>query len=166
MAKHRDILGNEREIEDKTITISLEKYNTLIIKEAIAIQTKNKEKKLVQDTDELLEMYNDIVKDLEKLKEYQQLEEQGTLIKLPFKAGDWVYLISENFIEPCTVEAIFLSDYMDKEWNHSNMAEIYYNREDCPYVSTEIYFTDIGKTVFLTESEAEAKLKDIKANRI
>lgn len=78
MAKHRDILGNEREIEDKTITISLEKYNTLIIKEAIAdglIQTKNKEKKLVQDTDELLEMYNDIVKDLEKLKEYQQLEE-------------------------------------------------------------------------------------------
>lgn len=46
------------------------------------------------------------------------------------------------------------------------MAEIYYNREDCPYVSTEIYFTDIGKTVFLTESEAEAKLKDIKANRI
>ena len=169
MAKHRDILGNEREIEDKTITISLEKYNTLIIKEAIAdglIQTKNKEKKLVQDTDELLEMYNDIVKELEKLKEYQQLEEQGTLIKLPFKAGDWVYLISENFIEPCTVEAIFLSDYMDKEWNHSNMAEIYYNREDCPYVSTEIYFTDIGKTVFLTESEAEAKLKDIKANRI
>lgn len=55
MAKHRDILGNEREIEDKTITISLEKYNTLIIKEAIAdglIQAKNKEKKLVQDTDE------------------------------------------------------------------------------------------------------------------
>lgn len=35
MAKHRDILGNEREIEDKTITISLERYNTLIIKEAI-----------------------------------------------------------------------------------------------------------------------------------
>ena len=45
MAKHRDILGNEREIEDKTITISLEKYNTLIIKEAIAdglIQTKTR----------------------------------------------------------------------------------------------------------------------------
>ena len=35
MAKYRDILGNEREVEDKTITISLERYNTLIIKEAI-----------------------------------------------------------------------------------------------------------------------------------
>lgn len=76
MAKYRDILGNESEIEDKTITISLEKYNTLIIKEAIAdglIQVKNKEKKLVQDTDELLEMYNDVVKDLEKFKEYVKI---------------------------------------------------------------------------------------------
>lgn len=76
MAKYRDILGNEREIEDTTITISLEKYNTLIIKEAIAdglIQAKNKEKKLVQDTDELLEMYNDVVKDLEKFKEYVKI---------------------------------------------------------------------------------------------
>ena len=36
MAKYKDILGNIRECEDKTITISLERYNTLIIKEAIA----------------------------------------------------------------------------------------------------------------------------------
>nr|DAQ48938.1 MAG TPA: hypothetical protein [Caudoviricetes sp.] len=36
MAKYKDILGNTREYEDKTITISLERYNTLIIKEAIA----------------------------------------------------------------------------------------------------------------------------------
>lgn len=36
MAKYKDILGNIRECEDKTITISLERYNTLLIKEAIA----------------------------------------------------------------------------------------------------------------------------------
>ncbi len=36
MAKYKDILGNVREYEDKTITISLERYNALIIKEAIA----------------------------------------------------------------------------------------------------------------------------------
>ena len=35
MAKYKDILGNVRECEDKTITISLERYNALIIKEAI-----------------------------------------------------------------------------------------------------------------------------------
>ena len=41
------------------------------------------------------------------------------------------------------------------------MAEIHYDRDDYPYVSTEIYFTDIGETVFLTETEAEAKLKEM-----
>ena len=47
MAKYRDILGNTREYEDKTIAISLERYNTLIIKEAIAdclVELKKKEK--------------------------------------------------------------------------------------------------------------------------
>lgn len=46
MAKYKDILGNIREYEDKTITISLERYNTLIIK-AIAdclVEAKKKEK--------------------------------------------------------------------------------------------------------------------------
>lgn len=42
------------------------------------------------------------------------------------------------------------------------MAEIYYDRDDCPYVSTEIYFTNIGETVFLTKAEAEAKLKELR----
>lgn len=48
MAKYKDILGNVREYEDNTITISLERYNTLIIKEAIAdrlVEVKKKEKK-------------------------------------------------------------------------------------------------------------------------
>lgn len=46
MAKYKDISGNTREYEDKTITISLERYNTLIIKEAIAdhlVEVKKKE---------------------------------------------------------------------------------------------------------------------------
>lgn len=47
MAKYKDMLGNTRECEDKTITISLERYDTLIIKEAIAdclVEVKKKEK--------------------------------------------------------------------------------------------------------------------------
>lgn len=97
-----------------------------------------------------------------KLKEYEDLEEHGRLIKLPCKVGDRVYQINENFLEPCTVEVIFLADYKDKDGNFCNMAEIHYDRDDCPYVSTEMYFTDIGKTIFLTESEAEAKLKELR----
>ncbi len=44
MAKYKDILGNVRD----TITISLGRYNALIIKEAIAdgfVEVKKKEKK-------------------------------------------------------------------------------------------------------------------------
>lgn len=73
---------------------------------------------------------------LTKLADYEDLEEQGRLLKLPCKVGDTVYYISEGFVEPCTIEVIFLADYTDKNGNCSYMAEIHYDREDCPYVST------------------------------
>lgn len=98
---------------------------------------------------------------LAKLADYEDAEEQGLILRLPCKVGDKVYQIRENFIEPCTVETIFLGNYTDRNGNCCNMAEIYYDRDDCPYVSTEMYFTDIGETVFLTETEAEAKLKEM-----
>ena len=111
--------------------------------------------KVAKDHEQLAEWF-------EKSKEYQQLEEQDRLIKLPCKVGDTVYQIFENFIEPCTVEVIFLGDYTDKDGNHCNMAEIHYDREDCPCVLGDIYFTDFGKTVFLTKSAAEEKLKELR----
>ena len=97
-----------------------------------------------------------------KLAAYEQAEEHGLLLRLPCKVGDKVYQISENFIEQCTVETIFLGNYRDRNGNWCNMAEIYYDRDDCPYVSTEMYFTDIGETVFLTKKEAKAKLKELR----
>lgn len=105
--------------------------------------------------------YEITFKVLQKLGKYEDAEEQGLLLRLPFKVGDKVYQICENFIEPCTVDTIFLGTYMDRNGNWCNMAEIYYDRDDCPYVSTEMYFTDIGETIFLTETEAEAKLAEM-----
>lgn len=101
---------------------------------------------------------------LKELKQYKDLEEQGLLLRLPCEVGDTLHYISDGFIEPCTVETIFISDYTDKYGNCSYMAEIHFDREDCPYVSTEIYFTDIGKTVFLTQAEAEQKLKEMESD--
>ena len=101
---------------------------------------------------------------IDKLAEYEDLEERGLLFRLAVKVGDTLYYISDGFIEPCTVETIFISDYTDKDGNRSYMAEIHFDREDCPYVSTEIYFTDIGKTVFLTQAEAEQKLKEMESD--
>lgn len=98
-------------------------------------------------------------KAVEHLVEYEDAEENGQLIHLPCKVGGTVYELSEGFVEECTVEIIFISNYTDDNGETSYMAELHYEREDCPYISTEIYFTDIGKTVFLTREEAEQALK-------
>ena len=78
---------------------------------------------------------------------------------LPVKVEQTVHYIFDGFIEPCTVEVIFLSDYEDKDGNCTYMADIHFDRDDCPYTVAEIYFTDIGKTIFLTKEEAEKALK-------
>lgn len=88
----------------------------------------------------------------------EHLLENGVIVP-PVKVGQKVYDISEEFIAPCTVEIIYLADYTDRDGNSSYMAEIRFGKEDCPYVAKEIYFTDIGKTVFLTKEEAEKALK-------
>lgn len=88
----------------------------------------------------------------------EYLLENGVIV-LPVKIGQVVYYVLDGFIEPCTVEVIFLSDYEDKDGNCTYMAEIHFDRENCPYTGAEIYFTDIGETVFLTKEEAEKALK-------
>lgn len=86
-----------------------------------------------------------------KLKEYEDLEEQGRLIKLSCKVGDTVYYINpdKNTINELVVYGFdirplqrFVYDYMGARLN----------------------FNQFGKTVFLTKSEAEAKLKELRGN--
>ena len=101
-------------------------------------------------------------KAIDKFAEYENAEEDGRLLVLPCKVGDTVYELCDGFVEECTVETIYIADYTDREGKSSYMAEIHYDREDCPYVSEEIYFSDIGKTVFLTQEAAEQALKERK----
>ena len=76
-----------------------------------------------------------------QLKEYQSLEEQGRLIKLPCKVGDTVYKIinqRDNYddtVYQIVSATIFELSMIDK----------------------------IGKTVFLTKAEAEQKLKEMES---
>ena len=73
---------------------------------------------------------------LMQLKEYQSLEEQGRLIKLPCKVGDDVYYILVIPNEtPCAIDK-------------------------CTFELSDI--NKIGKTLFLTQAEAEAKLKELR----
>lgn len=96
-----------------------------------------------------------------KLKEYEDLEEQGRLIKLPCKVGDVVYAYCDEFgILEYEVDSIVI----DKHITYQCSA---YSEPigDCPSECLDVIEPDIsefGKTTFLTKSEAEAKLKELR----
>ena len=94
-----------------------------------------------------------------KLKEYEDLEEQGKLIKLSCNRGDKIYFIKSAFsIAHFPIEAKVTSICgvdCDNDVMYSSITE--YNKIDRRFKSS-----DIGKTVFLTKSEAEAKLKELR----
>lgn len=89
-----------------------------------------------------------------KLKEYEDLEEQGRLVKLPCKVGDVVYVT-----EPTLVEAMCVRIQLDGDRNG-----IWINAKEYPY-NRWISFKAFGKTIFLTKSEAEAKLKELRCGK-
>lgn len=80
-----------------------------------------------------------------ELKKYEDLEEQGKLLKLPCEVGDTVYTIYSDedgsFVEEPKVEEVSTH----RIWIDS----VYFDYED------------IGKTVFLTREEAESALKKL-----
>ena len=73
-----------------------------------------------------------------KLAVYEDLEEQGLLVRLPCKVGTEVYyILGIPNKTPCVIDkCVFELSDIDK----------------------------IGKTVFLTREEAEKKLEEMKAN--
>ncbi len=83
----------------------------------------------------------------EKLKEYEDLEEQGRLIKLPCKVGDTAYEITG-----ATTHGY--------DWKYLTYEKAYVH--GTVFNLGRLY--DIGKTVFLTKSEAEAKLKELRGD--
>lgn len=94
-----------------------------------------------------------------KLKEYEDLEEQGRLIKLPCKVGDIVYEANadRNIVSEFEVISIVIYSY-SIQFNWQLIDGIYKN---------VVGFSDfdIGKTVFLTKSEAEAKLEELRGTK-
>ena len=78
-----------------------------------------------------------IQKAFEKLAEYEDLDEQGLLLRLPCKVGDTVYLIkSDGKIVPREADMQFLG----------------------------VLWEDYGKEWFLTQTEAEQKLKEMESD--
>ena len=86
-----------------------------------------------------------------KLKDYEDLEEQGRLVKLPCKIGTKVY------------NTTWWGDVQEEVI----VAGKTYYRTDRRHIVSESTFDyfdieEFGKTVFLTREEAEAKLKELR----
>ncbi len=98
----------------------------------------------------------------EKLGEYEDLEEQGRLIKLPCKVGDIIYRVNAGAKEPVIKMRVLQVNYKQL---HKDRTIIRIDAMDDNDMRESCYFLEnIGKTVFLTKSEAEAKLKELRCN--
>lgn len=85
---------------------------------------------------------------LRKLKAYEDLEEQGRLVVLPCKVGDTVYKVNKASRKVTQHKVREIED-----------EQVVFENYD--YRS----FNCFGKTLFLTKSEAEAKLKELRGGK-
>ena len=96
-----------------------------------------------------------------KLGKYEDLEEQGKLLKLPCAVGDTVYEVQDlrKRIQPYTVIAAHISNCGNLYgWELKDGKGVYSNVNGfSEYV--------IGKQVFLTREEAEAALKELEGKK-
>ena len=115
---------------------------------------------------------------LRKLKEYEDLEEQGRLIKLPCKeaytqSGDIVYLIYDDEVVECTHCGLGINPVDGKAYIAlATDEDIFPYRRPVPEYdldptdwctnAIDAEVGEIGKTVFFTKSAAEAKLRELR----
>ena len=105
----------------------------------------------------------------ETLKKYEDLEEQGKLVKLPCKVGDTVYVVTSPFN---VFDDIEYDENMKDEVYESYVSSVsfyecgeqyrIYAKATNHFIGAYFRECDFGKTVFLTKSEAEAKLKELR----
>ena len=88
---------------------------------------------------------------LQKLADYEDLEEQGLLFKSPYKIGDIFYLCTYRIIIRLKISCI--------EFRHDNTAFYRTYVADTGELGIPFGINDIGKTAFLTREEAEKELK-------
>ena len=114
---------------------------------------------------------------IDKLAQYEDLEEQGRLVILSCKVGDTVYLVDRDENNKFKVyegkwERVSLAQ-TSKDDSFNLCGEISYDIYDCFYddgrtMKRRMYVgqehAEIGKVVFLTKSEAEQKLKEMECD--
>lgn len=104
-----------------------------------------------------------------RLKQYEDLEEQGRLIKLPCKVGDTVYVVTSPFnvfddieYDENMKDEVYESYVSSTTFYKSGEQYRIYAKATNHFIGAYFRECDFGKTVFLTKSEAEAKLKELR----
>lgn len=89
---------------------------------------------------------------IKKLATYEDLEEQGLLVRLPCKVGDDLYCIVNGEVKKLKVHSFGVPDFeiTDIEFKYVDGFKIVR------------FVGELGKTVFITREEAEKKLKELK----
>lgn len=99
---------------------------------------------------------------IKKLATYEDLEEQGLLVRLPADKNAEIYLISSRWTI-CSKCGSRFDEYSCSgcEYECDSKKE-YYVRPTClSSINVSFYANQFGKTVFLTREEAKKKLEEI-----
>lgn len=99
-----------------------------------------------------------------KLAEYEDLEEQGLLVRLPCKVGDMLWYNILGYTESYEIKA-FSYGYCDgyiEAGEEIGDEIIFYCENHTGSIIGSFPMSGIGKIVFLTREEAEKKLEEMK----
>ena len=94
---------------------------------------------------------------IQKLAEYEDLEEQCLLLRLSCKIGDTIWYVDnddDDYPIKLEIDTISIDD---------NKKISYYANDDV-YGKFGFIDSDFGKTAFLTKAEAEQKLKEMESD--
>ena len=100
-----------------------------------------------------------------KLAEYEDLEEQGLLLRLPCKVGDTVWDNDCVNSYPYTITGFSFGtseDYIDEPVSLKEV--VYYCSDYSGSITGSFAVSEIGRTVFLTKEDAEQKLKELESD--
>ena len=97
-----------------------------------------------------------------EIRMYRNLEEQGLLLRLPCKVGDTIW--DNDYGKPCAYTITGFSfgageDYIDEPVSLREVVCYYSNYSGS--ITGSFAVSEIGKNVFLTQAEAEKKLKEM-----
>lgn len=102
----------------------------------------------------------------ETLKKYEDLEEHGRLIKLPCEVGDTVWDNDYGRPYAYTITAFSFGEceeYIDEPVTTKEV--VFYYANSSRSITGSFAESEIGETVFLTKSEAEEKLKELRGGK-